>query len=366
MTSLYGRLFTYRQRAARSPLEDYLTEALADLLNRMPEQLAREAAHRLLGGRADVRDALAAVWPAGANVSWITQWVIDGGKRPDLVFTVDRRPVLVVENKIAAGFQHHGESDNGQDQLATYAKWIGSGQDPQWGGGIALLTHWTPAPLGFTTDDSSYACNFRNVVRWADLARWLSTKARLADDQSAAWIMLTHELNAFLQEQNMDSDLATTRDFAALQLYVASADRVRNTIERLWEGARSLWLPLCQGANYPLEVSSRYHCVWKYRYLARVDPKKGYLAVGVRFPDGGGYLAELSQDGEPYVFVELSSEASASPVADLELPDPWVSYDGVHLAKRRLHDLPADPDELIAVVQPWINSRIKEAAVLLS
>ncbi len=36
MSSLYGRLFTYRERPHRSPLEDFLTEALADLLNRMP------------------------------------------------------------------------------------------------------------------------------------------------------------------------------------------------------------------------------------------------------------------------------------------------------------------------------------------
>jgi len=35
MYSLYGKLFKYREREQRSPLEDYLTECLADLFNRL-------------------------------------------------------------------------------------------------------------------------------------------------------------------------------------------------------------------------------------------------------------------------------------------------------------------------------------------
>ena len=43
MPSLYRRLFTYRERDNRSPLEGFLTEALADLLNRLPQVEARNA-----------------------------------------------------------------------------------------------------------------------------------------------------------------------------------------------------------------------------------------------------------------------------------------------------------------------------------
>jgi hypothetical protein len=372
MPSLYRRLFAYRERQNRSPLEDFLTEALADLLNRFPESVARSAVARLLCHRSDAVRELEGVWPLGTTVRWTTQRVIDGGRLVDLMMEVDGRPILIVENKISAGFQEHrpdprsARGSDSQNQLATYGQWLAREADTDWGGAIVLLTHWTPAPPNFATDDQTYVSRYRTTVRWADFSRWLKGTIRSADQLMTDWVKLAGELVGFLKEQNMDSELATGHDWAALRIYVASADRVRNSVERIWEGARSIWRPVCQQTEIPLELSTEYGCVWKYRYLARSDLRNSYLAVGLRYPDLSEYLSDLAFDGGPYMFVELASEVDDAAIDGLAMPDGWLSTQSLWLAKRPLRDLPADADFLVVEAEAWVRERVGEVAKALA
>ena len=273
MLDLYSRLFTYREREGRSPLEDFLSEAVADLLNRLPEARAREVVKLLLGERFATLAALDRVWPKDKRWLWSTQRVIAGGGRIDLLMEVDGQPILVVESKVGAGFQEHrsgeqAEHQINQHQLVTYGKWIATQSGDEWGGALTLLTHWTPAPFDFLNDEAVYGCRHRHVLRWTDLARWLKGTARDTSAAQEGWAMLADELSKFLKVRDMDDETATSHDWAALQIYVSSADRVRNSIERVWNVCRSDWRSLFQQTDYPLELSTEYGCAWKFRYLA--------------------------------------------------------------------------------------------------
>ena len=369
MVSLYQRLFTYRERQHRSPLEDYLTEALADLLNRMPERAVKGLTKSWLGQNREEVGDFDRVWPDGASALWTTQRPIDGNRFLDLLLEVDGRPVLIVENKIAAGFQRHTSLDEvkvEQHQLASYGLWLRREADPTWGGALVLLTHWTPAPDDFLVSAETYGAKHRSVARWAELSRRLGTLARQAEGLTSAWVQLASEFVSFLKELNMDSELAKSQDFAALQVYVASADRVRNSIERIWDDAKPIWRPVSQQTDIALEITTKYGCVWKFRYLARQDLRNCYLAVGIRFPELGDHPAYVDPTAGPYLFAELGSDVENSPLDGLKLPAPWSASPNLQLARLPLSALPSDADLFLSDAKRWVGERLGEVAPLLT
>jgi hypothetical protein len=101
--SLYGRLFKYRERKARTPLENFLTEALADLINRLPkDELDDFVASLLLD--ADAAEAWRDLTARGqVKISCRTQFPITSGSILDILFVADdATPLLVIENKVPA------------------------------------------------------------------------------------------------------------------------------------------------------------------------------------------------------------------------------------------------------------------------
>lgn len=367
MTSLYRRLFTYRERPDRSPVEDFLTEGLADLLDRMPVEAGRDLVARMLRGGADVERELGQIWTLGSSARWSTQRAIAGG-RLDLLLEIDGRAAVVVESKVSAGFQEHADHVTGHSrhQLETYGEWLGNLADHRWGGALILLTHWTSPPPDFLQVSGSYGCRHRGVTRWSELSRWLSVLIRLPEHADAGWALLAGEFITFLREMDMDSELATGHDLAALQMYLASADRVRNTVQQIWESARPIWRPVCIQTDVPLEVSTAYGCVWKYRYLVRSDLRSCYMAAGFRFPTIGSHPSYADASGEPYVFVELGSDNDGSPVDTLQLSTEWSVSADLRLAKLPLRSLPIDPELFLSESSAWVSRRIAEAAALIS
>ena len=117
--SIYSNLFRYRPRPKRKPLEDFLSEVLVDLLNRLSLE------HQLLF----VADVLLKDTPiSGAwrnlavtqptmSLRWETQRAIRGGII-DILLTLDGEPVLVVENKIGAIVRAHAADEAGDDKTA--------------------------------------------------------------------------------------------------------------------------------------------------------------------------------------------------------------------------------------------------------
>ncbi len=367
MTSLYQRLFTYRDRPDRSPVEDFLTEGLADLLERMPEEAGRDFVARMLRNGAEAKRELGLIWTSSSSARWSTQRVIPGG-RLDLLLEIDGRAAVVVESKVSAGFQEHADHDTGhsRNQLETYGEWVGNSADRRWGGALILLTHWTSPPPDFLYSSGPYGCRHRGVTRWSELSRWLSALIRLPEYADGGWALLAGEFVTFLREIDMDSELATGHDLAALQMYLASADRVRNSVQQIWESARTIWRPACIQTDVPLEVSTAYGCVWKYRYLVRSDLRNCYIPAGLRFPTIGSHPSYVDPGGEPYLFVELGSDNEGSPIDTLQLPADWSVGADLRLAKLPLRSLPVSADFFLSESSAWVSRRIAEAAELIS
>ncbi len=226
MVSLYGRLFTFRERPLRTPLEDFLTEALADLLNRMPPVEMREFVSKcFMPPLLDAQQAWheLANTLSGDRLQWISRPSINvrsGTRYPDLMlYAGETRPLLIVENKIGSGIGEHDVSqmdeDNTEvlanhtsdiqtietiDQLAIYGSWLSSQCQEPWPGAIAFLTHFTPPPLGFGLGDrSAYGVEWQRVCRWRDIWSWLTRVPRHSIGGGLpAWQVLAAELADFL------------------------------------------------------------------------------------------------------------------------------------------------------------------------
>lgn len=229
--SIYKRLFTYRPRPSRLPMEDFLSEALADLLNRLPpEAHSRFIADVLLSGAGrvawlEIRERL-----PDARLTWVTQHRIDGGKGIiDLLLLVEGKPAIVVENKVGAPVRHHANGDDGEEpdgplpapspdgnQLRTYGTWLAAQPRADgWPGALVLLTHSSgpPADYGSTGYGVPYAgtCRWRKVWSWA---RGAEPALDTDEEPSAMWVGLAHELAGFLEGMGMSADYMTRSDVA--------------------------------------------------------------------------------------------------------------------------------------------------------
>jgi hypothetical protein len=198
--SLYHRLYNSLPTQGHSQRENFLTEAFADLMNRLergfPSDAHRFIADTLLGNIAVGRSAqsLAQRIQATQHLYWDTQHTISLGgslrKRPDIIVTLDEKCALLVEVKIAAAFtkrlrhrtkvapvvekQDSNEQQHGDVffQLDDYGRWL-AGHHPD--SALVLLTHSKEAPSDFLTGagDSRYAVHLRSVCHWRAVYNWL-------------------------------------------------------------------------------------------------------------------------------------------------------------------------------------------------
>ena len=149
MLSLFDRLFRYRPSENRSPAEDFLTEALAGVLE---SSLPLRAGYVgfLMQHHGTVRD-----------VHVVTQRGSEGD-RPDLILNVSDRSgchhFIVLEHKI--------DAPEGDQQLERYARWLLKQRDAS----SRTLVYVTPQRSAKSMDVPGIA--FR-TLRWFDVYCWL-------------------------------------------------------------------------------------------------------------------------------------------------------------------------------------------------
>ncbi|SDU19549.1 hypothetical protein SAMN04490197_3713 [Pseudomonas orientalis] len=214
-----SQLYRYRQREQRSPLEDYLTEALAEWLRHatLAEELAAivdKVFQFDRVARAPANDLLA--------VRWETQHVIGHGhesatnKRPDLV---GRGPdiFIIIENKTRAPFTVHLDDDGVAytDQLTLYQRYLDKRRETI--KGIVLLTYATLPPKHW----------MGSVCYWKEVARYLSQTHRPKGGSALAF--MASNLLALIKDQNMSGTRIDLADIVALPAF-----------DRLQEGMRKL------------------------------------------------------------------------------------------------------------------------------
>jgi len=271
MPSLYGRLFKYSQRSTRSPKEDFLTEALAGLLEIVIRHHSPEIIKQLF-----VPDALKDAWDkSSASINSLhidTQPWIDENSRPDIVVYGDGNPLIVIENKISARFQ-----DN---QLNRYRDWLRTKTIFGWPGLVCLLTHTTDPPADFLdwTNDAPHAL----VRRWGEIASQLRSFGKQADT-SQIRNGLSGELLGFLVEENMAGEFAEIEDFSAAFVYLRSSAKMSHTFETIFKHIKQYggFFAGDFQDDYELWQDTSLNAIWGWKFLKCDGLKDSFLGYGI-------------------------------------------------------------------------------------
>lgn len=186
---IYSRLYKYRDTASMSPAENYLTEALADLFNRLPQPTKVEFLVRMLPPSCSIQ--LRNTCKDRKKIEAETQVSIVVGnsvKRPDMIVYLDGKPLILFEVKINAALQMHEAGSEEmeeqlqisatepvlQSQLKTYSDWMKLQGSGDWPGAVVFLTHGTRAPKGFQNERRESTSVIGATRTWKDVGSWLA------------------------------------------------------------------------------------------------------------------------------------------------------------------------------------------------
>ena len=373
MAELYSRLFRYRAREKRAPLEDFLSEALVDLLQRMPNELVVELVDTMLGKANEG-------WRRFAeqhHLQWSTQRHVDGDRRGfiDILLEVDGRPAIVIENKVGSGVRQHGSDDQGElsadlNQLSTYGRWLRQHRHRQWPGALILLSHITHPPSDFLAPGAShYGVEARNTFSWSKLARWFAAQSAARSQNSpAVWQTLADEFLGFLKEHQMTTETISSTDLAALQIFMPSAQRLIETLQRAWGATADARTSICSHKNSSFQLDWKYPGIlWGWKYIQRSPiPTSSYVALGLRFPDLSDWWQGANLPDRPHIFFSIEDDNDRFPVNHApDLPAGWLKTDTDLVAAKALQDFPAEPQAFADALSDWSAERARESVVII-
>jgi hypothetical protein len=382
--SLYGRLFKYRERKTRTPLENFLTEALADLINRLPkDELDDFVASLLLD--ADAAKAWRDLTARGqVKISCKTQFPITSGSILDILFVADdATPLLVIENKIAAavrtdlpsehdeGDRPSGRAEETVDQLQEYGRWLAeqcSSERSSWKGALTLLTHWSPAPESFCAG-GDYGVPWQKTCRWYQVWRWLKEKS--GADQSETWSVLAGEIASFLEENDMTTENMTHYDLALAEVYLHSgADvRINSTFRIIGERLKNCLATLpcpCTSRQKHVGYAQEGSVMWDWINMKQEPAWDWYLAWGLRFPTHSQWWTNVTpplMSNVTYAFTSFSWDGKKEPqvgtLPEKLFPKGWIrTPDDDFVAFQPVQEFRADPDQFAAAMGEWVTEKI--------
>lgn len=378
--SLYSRLFRYIRREGRSPLENFLTEALGDFVNRLTFREHAEFVSRVLMSDvdADCRDNVLEELRTARRYEWTTQFAIpyaQSTKYPDLVLVLDGRPSVVVENKIGADFTTH-EEKHAEDvelvgQLDFYSRWLAS-QNTR--GVLVLLTHVTEPPVDFSVAGGDAAVA-HGVCRWRHVYRELKAfgRQRAATEPAAT---LARELAQFLTETEATMGVD---DPGALEFSLAHAyHRLAHTKLQSAMGDIASFVK----TRYPdgatlsaMNVGDNGHRIsGYYRLNPSVYPSTWYASWGVLLPGGPLWPVEPSPALPPHevVFALATSDRDDFPahlVDASQRPASWHWPRGQSrhygpVKTQLLSDMYGSPRGFVEEFKVWLTGALEESLAI--
>ena len=396
--SVYGSLFNYRPSPNRRPLEDFLSEALVDLLGRLS---VREQSHFvadvLLNGVAgsDKWRECFALDP-DARFRWDTQTTIRNAGvtegRLDILLTINGQPRLVLENKVGAIIRPHldvqPETKQGPtptvtlisgNQIQTYGRWL-QRQAPSsnWPTCLILLTHFSKAPSDFSPEN--YSVSQVNVCQWRSVWKWAKELSLYQCRTTVETSVLVKEFRNFLEEQSMSSEYASFQDIAKAQIYTESAGRMENLFSLLDAAAEKTRKPLEPSVTRTSSMGfhSEYSVIWSWFYFKK--PKNvafnWHIAWGIRFPTDqvdcwNGCIPPLP--GVPHAFVTTMTEGklpiiAVDEVSKKELHSGWSrdAGEGVLVVSKPLHEFGPDPEKMAQDMAEWVEKEVTLIAPVLT
>ncbi len=385
--SIYSNLFRYRPRPKRNPFEDFLSEALVDLLNRLSFKQQVSFIADILLRDTDILSSwhsLSTNQPQ-ALLRWETQRSINGGII-DIILNVNGEPTIVVENKIGAMIRPHTINENTENerqdiefepasgnQIRTYGKWLSlQRHDSPSLIALVLLTHFSKPPDDFGSE--AYHVPNVAVCRWQAVWLWAHNLSLEPEFQQVAegrvYINILREFADFLKEESMSSDFATPRDLAIAQVFCDSSSRITNTFKVIRQDLDLFKQSLNASTSkiYREDFNSEGSVVWAWAYFKN-PPKicdSWHIAWGIRFP---GSDSEWWKNCEPplppvlFAFVTVISEERGPtiPVVSLkssDLPRGW-SVDakaGELIIANPLHAFRQDAEGMANDMAVWIST----------
>lgn len=403
MASLYGRLFKYRERPSRRPKEDFLTEAMSDLLSRMPDDKSCQFVAELLIPKSQ---AAQQEWhlktTETGHLVWDTQKSISyngGSGRLDLAGGgTAGETFLIVENKVGSPVGRHDlpgdispaqpgddrgtEADNSRaraetvDQLEFYRRWLEKERCSSltWRGAICVLTHGTTAPADFCGDTEDRRSGpWRHVCRWDEVWRWIDREARPQPGHHRdPWQVFAHDFAEYLKEEGMSSEQFTNYDISACNVFVRSGERFKHSFDVIWGIVRP---NIPQGVHResifrePFAFNSDGGVIWDWVYLyppfAAGASKNWYIAWGLRFPESSSWWNDCEPllPSDTHAFVTWGAEGRP-PVPKLfpnEVPNGWsISAESGIVIPKALRDFRPESGGLATALGEWINTQVQD------
>jgi hypothetical protein len=381
---IYSRLYTYRETPSLSPVENFLTEALADIFNRLPRPLQIEFLVRMLPTSCSER--LQNKCKDGKKIEAITQVSIVAGesvKRPDMILYLDAKPLILFEVKVGAAVQEHERKDSGgierpveadiseivvQSQLKTYSEWIGSQRSGDWSGAVVFLTHRTLTPEGFENEGREGNSVIGVTRTWKDIGDWIANNLDLNQSETTH-CALASDFNGFLEEEGLMTDFITSRDLAATALFMPAYEPLTHTFRTVISAVASKY-PKSKGGNVHLEFWPGANVYWAWYYLnSKLNPSdnKFYIAIGICFPEGS-HESELLvglPKHEPFFFVYIADDWEKVMASKLlsKVPKGWQGvYDDFDLiVTRPVSKFDPDPDVRALSLIDWAQEEVGRA-----
>jgi hypothetical protein len=379
---VYSQLYKYRETPSFRPLENFLTEALADIFNRLPTPLQIALIVRMLP--ASCSERLRNTCKEGKKIEARTQVPIvalGSVKRPDVIVYLDGKPLLLFEIKCGAPVGLHGlevperdppmEAEKAilsfQNQLKTYADWIASQCTGDWSGAVVLLTHGTPPPEGFEDEghgDQSVVCVTR---KWKDVGEWLAKNLDLNQSETT-YCALASDFNDFLEEKGLMTEFMTSRDLAATALFMPAYRALDHTFQTVISAITSKY-PKSRGGNVHRDFDPDGNLYWAWYYLNnRLNPasSKFFIAIGICFPNQGWLdNQKLIPKHEPFFFIFIGDDWEKVKTSKLlsKVPEGWVEiYDGENMVVTRpVSQFEPDPDLRVHSLINWAQKEVGRA-----
>jgi hypothetical protein len=377
---IYTRLYTYRDTPSKSPSENFLTEALADIFNRLPILMRIELLVRMLPESCANR--LRRKCEGGKQIKAITQVsIVAAGslKRPDIIVYLDSKPLVLLEVKVHAPLQEHrieGSRSEGpyyadneivfQSQLTTYSKWISSQSCGDWAGAVVFLTHRTRAPAGFDDDGQGGNSVIGATRTWKDIGSWLATNLDLSQSEMT-YCALAWDFNHFLERQGLMADFMSSRDLAATALFMSSYRALEHTFKTVITAVASKYQRSKGGKlHWDFWPEGNVYWAW-YNLNNQLNPAgaKFFIAVGICFPDDGAFgsndLVGVPKHG-PFFFVMVSDTSERKKASDLlsKIPEGWVEIPDQYtaIAIKAVSQFEADPDVRAQSLIDWAQAEV--------
>jgi hypothetical protein len=400
MPDIYARLFRYTARADFEPLENFLTESLGDLLERMTiadKGLLDSFVSDVLCG-SEIPGSLNARINGAARLEWKTQEKIrcEGELGYlDLCLIADGELVLILENKVGADFTTHSAASNETEieeenedqtvsQLDFYKKHLKQQSKPT---ALVLLTHQTDPPSSFALRQGFHGGDtnvFESVCRWGAVHRWFKEAKSLHDIsyttsvERAALKVLAQEFCTFLERQQMNAVELKREDLKPMEEFFSS-DMPRKLHElflSLRKAIRSL-PELDSKYGFPAKHTLRVKdgLIWDWFYCFDKE-LKWFINWGISSRNvlSRFYAVDaIDSDAPLSVFALIGSELKDIPLTSDQLASAqktgWLVYKtrkGLRLVKRSDPEMFFKEDEGVKPsFEKWTINAIQEGYEML-